>query len=254
MGPRRGQNAAMTPTWQTLTEQVTRELAGAGIDLVAPMQVGWYNAAEPPEIRLPEPAGPGSLALVLGNTGALWQPFCASLRRHPGRLARPNPLEHHVERAIARAAGGLAPAPSVHLGHGPAGRSYSLQRAAVASGLCAMAPCHLVIHRRVGLWLGLRGVLVFAAAGPERRVWGDPSPCESCADKPCLPLLRRALDGGSSPPRSIRQRWEPWLAVRDACPVGREHRYCDDQVRYHYAVERSILARCTLNRGDGESG
>jgi hypothetical protein len=39
----------------------------------------------------------------------------------------------------------------------------------------------------------------------------------------------------------LRPRWHAWLAVRDACPVGRAHRYDDDQLRYHYAGERDAL-------------
>ena len=35
--------------------------------------------------------------------------------------------------------------------------------------------------------------------------------------------------------------WRLWLAVRDACPVGREHRYGDDQIGYHYRHDRTLL-------------
>jgi cyanocobalamin reductase (cyanide-eliminating) / alkylcobalamin dealkylase len=229
--------------WRGLTEHLTEALAPAGVDLVAPMQVGWYNRAEPPEIRLPEPAGPPSLAVVLGNTRAVWRPFLADLKQHPTRLARRNPLDRYMEEAVQAAVADLTPCPSVHLGHGRAGRSFSLQRAAAASNLVSLAPCHLTIHREVGLWLGLRAVLVFGVPGPDAPRWTEPSPCETCEGKPCLPLMEKALGKTSGPPLTIRHRWEPWLAMRDACPVGREHRYSERQVRYHYTVDRLTLTR-----------
>lgn len=234
--------------WRSVTRRLTAALAPAGIDLVAPMQVGWYNRAEPSEIRLPEPAGPGSLALVLGNTRALWGPFLATLRRHPSRLTRANPLDRHVEATLARAVADLAPEPSIHLGHGSQGRSYSLQRAAAASGLVSLAPCHLVIHHEVGLWLGLRGVLVLDLPGPEAPVHTSPSPCDSCQARPCLALMAQALGASAGPPRTIRHRWRPWLAMRDACPVGREHSYSEPQIKYHYTVDRIALAKAAAGK------
>jgi hypothetical protein len=34
---------------------------------------------------------------------------------------------------------------------------------------------------------------------------------------------------------------ELWLAVRDACPLGREHRYGDEQLAFHMGIERAAL-------------
>jgi methylmalonic aciduria homocystinuria type C protein len=39
----------------------------------------------------------------------------------------------------------------------------------------------------------------------------------------------------------VREQWRLWLAVRDACPVGREYRYSENQIRWHYAHDRSAL-------------
>ena len=226
-----------------IVEIVTETLAPFGFDLVWPMQVGRYNRAEQRATRLPEPGGPGSLALVLGNTKALWPVFLDHLRRNPDDLSRGNPLDRYADDAMRAAADATVLSPTVRPGHGLAGRSFSLQRAAVATGAVHLAPCHLGIHPDVGLWFGLRGVLVFAEPGPDEPFWDHASPCDSCADQPCVPLLDIALGQGKrAAPRSIRPRWKPWLAVRDACPVGRTHRYSDDQVTYHYGQDRDLLA------------
>ncbi len=234
-------------TWHPLVAALEAALAPAGIDLVAPMRVGWYNALEPPEIRLPEPDGPGSLAVVIGNSVAMWRPFLEGVRADPSLLGGEHPLDVWVEQRVLAAVAGLPRQPaSLHWVNGPGSRSFSMQRAAVATGLVGMAPCHLTIHRRLGLWFGLRAVLVFALEGPDQPLDAGPFPCVSCAARPCLPLLERALGrttDGAPPPSmmGVRGNWGPWLAMRDACPHGREHRYGDGQIAYHYSKQRRFL-------------
>jgi hypothetical protein len=237
----------MSVPWSTVVSVLEEALAPAGIDRVAPMRVGWYNAGEPPAIQLPEPAGPGSLAVVLGNSVAMWRPFLAGLRAAPELLEGAHPLDDWVERRVLEAVARLQAQPrSIHWVNGPGSRSFSMQRAAVASGLVGMAPCHLAIHRELGLWFGLRAVLVFDLDGPERPCWAGSFPCESCVERPCVPLLERALGGpaaGAEPPPflGVRANWTPWLALRDACPHGRRHRYGDRQIAYHYSKQRRYL-------------
>jgi hypothetical protein len=158
-----------------------------------------------------------------------------------------HPLDAWVEQRILAAVAGLDVQPaSVHWVNGPGSRSFSMQRAAVATGLVGMAPCHLTIHRRLGLWFGLRAVLVFPCEGPTEPQWAEPFPCAGCAARPCLPLLELALgrttDGAPPPPMmGVRGNWGPWLAMRDACPHGREHRYGNIQIAYHYSKQRRHL-------------
>jgi hypothetical protein len=54
-------------------------------------------------------------------------------------------------------------------------------------------------------------------------------------DAPCHDALARAL--------ATPNDWRAWLAVRDACPIGRDYRYDDDQLRYHYTKDRAALGR-----------
>jgi hypothetical protein len=51
-------------------------------------------------------------------------------------------------------------------------------------------------------------------------------------DQRCLDAFTRAV--GSKGP----ERWRAWLEVRDACTAGREHRYSDEQIAYHYSFLR----------------
>jgi len=220
------------------------------------MQVGWYNRGEPAGIRLPEPVGPASLAIVLGNSRAMWRPFLQGVRAQPDLLEGEHPLDAWVEGQVLAALRPLDPQPSsLHWVNGLGSRLFSMQRAAVATGLVGMAPCRLTIHRRLGLWFALRAVLVFPLSGPERPVRTGSFPCDSCAQRPCLPMLERALgqpvEGAEAPPMAIRKHWEPWLALRDACPVGRQHRYGDAQVGYHYSKQRRYLLRALAGEAEG---
>ena len=67
---------------------------------------------------------------------------------------------------------------------------------------------------------------------------GEPEPARASVPRVCActhacgDALARALaaTGGDRAPA--------WLAVRDACTAGREHRYSDEQVAYHYSFLR----------------
>lgn len=39
----------------------------------------------------------------------------------------------------------------------------------------------------------------------------------------------------------VRSDWQKWVRIRDACSIGREWRYSDDQIRYHYVADRALL-------------
>jgi len=234
------------PHWRRLFARLSGRLGPSGIDLAAPMQVDWYNRNEPAALHLPTLAGPSSLAIVLGNSRAMWRPFLRGLQADPSLLDLLHPLDAWVERQLLAALEGLDPQPSsIHQVNGPDSRSYSMQRAAVATGLVGMTPTRLAMHRQLGLWFGLRAVLLFPLPGPERPVHSGPIACGGCSERPCVPALERALGrpaaGAEAPSMAIRDHWEPWLALRDSCPEGRQHRYGELQLGYHYSKQRRYL-------------
>lgn len=44
-----------------------------------------------------------------------------------------------------------------------------------------------------------------------------------------------------SPTSEIAGQWQAWLAVRDACPLGKQHRFSPSQLAYHYQKDHEIL-------------
>ncbi len=217
------------------------ECARAGFDLIAPLCVGWYNDAVAEQHRAADFGDPASLALLIGNSRALWEPFIADLAREPSHLALRDPLSRYVERVIERAAARLHAATRIHHGHDPA-RVIAMQRVAELSGLSALSPSHLSVHPRYGPWIGLRSLVVVRAAGPACRPQPPQLPCGGCEGQ-CLPAFRRALASspGALDRGSVKRHFQRWLAARDACPWGREFRYGEAQIRYHYLEDRGVL-------------
>jgi len=185
----------------------TSSLAAAGFDIVHPFAT---------EGRF---ATPHRLGLLVGNSRALWPSFVAAMR-DPALAAHPHPLDHYTEQTLTQA----FPGRPILFGH----RRYDgafvpLQQLAVATGLGAMAPNHLVIHPRFGPWFALRAVVLVDGDPPTSELVAKPCSCGTA----CPRALEAAL--ASSGPET----WRAWLAVRDACSL-RSERYSEDQIRYHY--------------------
>lgn len=197
---------------------VATELSRAGFDLAHPFDV--HACAS--ETGAPIDAPRGTLGLFVGNTRALWPVFSAARAADPELAASTDPLELYTERVIDQVAAGAR----VYYSHRTYGGAFlPLQRLAVAAGIGTLSPTHLVIHPVYGPWFALRAVIVCEGEPPPRRV----APRACTCDERCLDAFTRAA--ASSGP----ERWKAWLAVRDACSAGREHRYSDEQIAYHYS-------------------
>jgi hypothetical protein len=186
-------------------------------------------------------------AVLVGNTRALWPHLVDWASQHPDE---PHPVERYVSSILPQAMNASCatldvplPRQQVYLSHrldyaGPSGLSaVPFQRLAEAVGFAALGPAHLSAHPGFGPWFAFRALLVLdlpgrsPAAGPAR------SPCANCT-APCRDALRAVPEAAR---RNPRVHWEHWLAVRDACPVGGDHRYGEPQLKYHYSKARQWL-------------
>ncbi len=218
----------------------------AGLDLVAPLALGSYNREIPEEFRLP--GAPDRLALVVGNTRALWPLFLEAIGRRPDLRRASDPLDLYVEESLTRALEGL-PVLEARFAHDKPPRRVAIQRAADLAGMASLSPAHLSVHPVYGPWIALRAMVVLdlPISGPD---W-PAAPCWEGCQRPCMEALERALEVGWDPERT----WRVWVGIRDACPRGRAHRYPEDALRYHYAGDRSVLAPEGLRaRGGREAG
>jgi methylmalonic aciduria homocystinuria type C protein len=224
-------------------EQVVARLreacAASGFDLMMPLQIGWYNDGVEGSLRLDDLGSSTHLAVVVGNTRALWPVWRAALQRDPALSASENPLDEYTVLALGQAVAGLGVRASVRYAHETGSRRVAIQRAAHVAGLAHLTPTHLSVHPIYGPWIALRAVVSFAVPGPSGPAPVLAHPCGGCA-RGCLPAFERALAAPGADPSSessLRANWTLWLAHRDACPIGREHRYSEAQIRYHYLRE-----------------
>lgn len=194
-----------------------------------------------------QPDGRESRTLVLiGNHGrGLWPHFEACPEVLDGR---PDPLNRWSERvigALAAEVGGLALFPF----GGPPYRPFLrwAQRAEPVSS----SPLGMLIHPDYGLWHAYRGAIALAEALDLPPRAERPSPCETCAEKPCLTTcpVGAFTIGGYEVADCAGHIAEPAGAdcldlgcrARRACPVGRDYLYPAAQARLH--MEAFLNAR-----------
>jgi methylmalonic aciduria homocystinuria type C protein len=180
-------------------------LAAAGFDIVQPFDGALLDSER-------------RAGLLVGNTRALWPKFLAA--RPPGE----HPFDRFVESLIDPV---VPPGARVLYGH----RQYDgawppLQQIAVEAGLGSLAETHLVIHPIYGPWFALRAAIVMPGEPPPPAARVNACTC----GEPCRAALARA---------TATMHWRDWVAVRDACPVGRPYRYTDDQIEFHYGLLRT---------------
>ena len=179
--------------------------------------------------------------LLIGNVGgSIWPAFSAWRAAQPDRGGK-DPLDRwskSVIDAIAAETGATA--------YYPSETPYQpFQRwAALAEGLMA-SPLGILIHPEYGLWHGYRGALGFADDFDEKEALVSADhPCDTCRDKPCLAVCpvgavaarrfdvaacRRFLDTDAGRESCMRAG----CLARAACPVGRDYRYPEGQLRFH---------------------
>jgi methylmalonic aciduria homocystinuria type C protein len=219
--------------WERAFAAIRDGAAAAGFDLAAAGRVGDYNAVTPEACRLPDHGDARSLAVVVGNTRAMWPRFLAALRAEPERLRARDPLDAWTMASLGPLAGALPWPCAVRYAHEPPPRRVAMQRLAEALGLAALGPSGLCVRDDVGPWFGLRAAFVVAVPAPSARP--APRPCDACDARPCVPALETAL-------KDPRADWRTWVAVRAACPVGASAVYDGVQTRYHYEKDRAWLA------------
>lgn len=216
----------------TDTDLIAGRCHDGGLDLHAVTSVGRYNAEVDPPFHLPGDAR--SLAIVIGNSRAIWPHVDRFVLESPEPLT--DPVDTYVEGVVRQATTGIQGLVDIRFSDEPPPRRIAMQRLAHVAGLAWLSPSHLCIHPTFGPWIALRAAVVLDQPAPAPAA-PLPPPCD-CSTH-CLPKLEEALAAGEpTNADELVENWRLWLAMRDACPVGRQHRYTDEQIVYHYIGER----------------
>lgn len=206
----------------------------SSFDLVQAFDVAAYNAVVEPLYALPDFGRARCRGVLYGNTGGLWPVFAAEIARG----ASANPIDEWARAEVGRLYAASPVAWEARFSYERPPRRVAMQQLARVSGLASLSPTHLSVHPVYGPWIAFRAAVVEDADFEGESSGPALEPCASCK-APCMEPYQQALamSEGRLPVRAdVVAGWRAWLAVRDACPVGRDQRYPDAQIRYHYGV------------------
>jgi len=190
---------------------------------------------------------PTRSVVLAGNAGPhLWRSFAAAHARSAVTLDAwsKDVVTGLAERLEARAVF-------------PFERPYvPFQRWAMRAEACHASPLGMLIHPDYGLWHGYRGALLFAEELELAPRDHRPSPCASCAGRPCLSACPAAAFSAAGYDVAACARYlaaapEPacmqiGCVARHACPAGSDYRYAPEQARFHM---RAFLTEHGPGRG-----
>jgi hypothetical protein len=217
----------MTLAWQELVTRCER----TGLQV----RGGFHPAPGEP---LPDVGGaPASTVVLLGNVGpAMWEEFARA------RAARPelDGLDAWTRAVVSPLAAEHGARPIFPF-EGPP--YWPFQQWAQRAEPLHPSPLGILIHPTFGLWHAYRAALLFADRLPLPPRPNVPSPCATCADRPCLQAcpVGAFSDAGYDVPACVahlqREPKPPCMTeaclARRACPVGQEHVYVASQREHH---------------------
>lgn len=260
--------------WLDVHEKCANGLKLSGLDCCASTTLRRYNEAAPDAARIglnndddAETSNPAHddgecMMMVVGNSKALWSAFEEELRRNPEATVD----EYVRERVRGAIRNALVECVADKKGctidvedaiknrvrvfwatDMAAGKIVAIQRLAHVAGLAYLEETtHQSVHPHFGPWCAFRAAIVFDdVAGPEDdelpRALECPVSDENIAN--AKGAFDAALENWRATSGSDPEQWRMWLAARDAMCGGKfeDERYSEDQILWHYAVERDAV-------------
>ena len=200
-----------------------------------------------------DPAHAYAQLLLVGNGGrALWTAIEAE------GIASADPIDDHSVRCVERWLRDNAPACRFGIVY-PGGAAIDLQALGTIAGWHQPSPLMLGINARWGTWFAYRVAVLTDTDFVPTCATTEASPCQACAARPCAAACPgHAVDagdtgesgaGGYAVERCVAYRLTPGSACRAtcvarlACPVARDARYSDAQLRHSYSISLRMIER-----------
>ena len=189
--------------------------------------------------------------LVVGSSGPqMWSAMKGEMASSPRFLSdEPHPIDAFVVLAIGRCDSTLNEVPRDWVFCSATSKvSMDFRALGAACGMGLVSQLGLLIHPEVGPWLGMRAACfldVDLEPSPKLTV----NPCDSCVDKPCETACPvSAYDNGVWDVSACAgfhitsQKCDRTCWSREACPVGIDGKYSDEQLLYHSNRKAGRLA------------
>lgn len=235
-----------------------------GFDLCHDFHPYWYNQwilSEKKELVELEEKNV-QRAFLIGNTKNLWPKFKAWYQSFPPDNKPQDPVDTYTESTITDIAQKYAVVPNKGRYQCHWSFTYdmkklvSMQDAAAASGAAYFDPeSHLCIHPKYGPWISYRAIVVFFAESNSvnNRKIPPPPPPLGCplspeeyriAKEKFEAALKISINGddGNLNVQANSEVVDAWIALRDSIPIGKQYRYDEDQLFYHYTKDPRYLA------------
>ncbi|WP_299694548.1 ferredoxin [uncultured Tateyamaria sp.] len=160
---------------------------------------------------------------LLGTDAVWWSVFCHTAEARDGA---PDPVDRWSKRVIGKVAEVFG-AQESYPSDGPPYAPFIAW--ALATGRFWQSPTGMMVHDTAGLMISIRGALEFAAPFEVHRPRA--SPCDTCADRPCINACPVGALGAAQPydvpicKAYLKQDegqdcMDRGCAVRRACPVS----------------------------------
>jgi len=188
--------------------------------------------------------------LLFGHGGRqMWQALAGSAFRHDE-----DPVDGFSSDVVARFFSEENPGNSYTLlfpqKQGTKQGTIPLQQLGKLAGWHHASPFRIGVNVRWGSWFAYRAVALADTAFTPTAPVPEPSPCESCTDKPCLsacPVTSSCgdikLDDCMGHRVAAASSCANTCLARLACPVMQEARYSDEQIAYHYGRSLESIRR-----------
>ncbi|ORY41396.1 hypothetical protein BCR33DRAFT_719000 [Rhizoclosmatium globosum] len=251
---------------RTALRSFLADLNTAGLDLVFPFPAQTYNTTcltstansqGNPLPPLPTFSRKSTLSLLVANTKHLWPIFLSYYKSSPSARAATDPLDDYIDSTITTLLKTHFPSTpaTTRYTHDTGDRFVHFQRLAHHIGFAHYNPTlFLSVHEQYGPWFAFRALVVLDIEF-EENVWDDMLITKPTHIPPLDPVpdqleavkfhMDRFFAAAQGYDNRAHENHVHLIAARDASTKdsARHYRYSDDQIRYHYTKDVSVLDR-----------
>ena len=182
-----------------------------------------------------------SCGILVGNTRTAWHPFLLWLNQQPDWKTITNPFNDFSEHIIQTQSKHTFTNAHILWTHETESYIIPAQKIAHESGLAFRSAGQFNIHPQFGAWFALRALVLLCESSPKKTQVHNPSSDD--IEKQAFKIFQNLYENlqNNTDIKTMQYHWEEWLALRDLYEIGKEYRYTEAQIQYHYTHNKQIL-------------